>query len=74
MDLVHLLIWVLVLGLIAYLVWYIIGLMPLPQPFKNVAIIVFCIILIIILLNMVGLLGGPILRVGELTQLRAMLA
>lgn len=70
MDLVHLLIWILVLCLIAGLIWYVIGMMPIPQPFKNVVVIVFCIILIIVLLNMMGMLGGAGFRVGDLSLYR----
>jgi len=69
MDLIHLLVYVLVLCLVAGLVWYIINMMPIPQPFKNIVICVFCVILIIIILNMAGVLSGNF-RVGELNSIQ----
>lgn len=51
--LVHLLVFILVAGLI----YYVITLLPIPQPFKNVALAILCLILVIILLGDIGLLG-----------------
>jgi hypothetical protein len=52
--LVSLLIAVIVIGLI----YYIITLLPLPQPFKNVAIIILLLICVIWLLGYVGAFPG----------------
>ena len=52
----YLLIDLLILCLIAGLVYWILTLIPLPPPFKNVAIAIFLIIIVIILISM--MFGG----------------
>lgn len=62
MDLVGLLVLVLVFGL---LFWLVQSVLPLPPPFKTVAIVILCIILILVLLDQVGYLGAlhrPLIR------------
>ncbi len=57
---ISLLVSLLILGLICYLIYYVIGLMPLPQPVKNVVLIIFGILVILYLFQMlfgVGTLG-----------------
>ena len=58
MDLISLLVTILVLGLIVWLVLYVIDILPLPAPFGQVArivvIVIACIILIKILLGLAG--------------------
>ncbi len=54
-NLVQLLIDVIILGIIAYVVYWIIGLIPLPAPWKNVALAIFGLILLIIVLQFLGL-------------------
>ena len=56
--LVYVLILVIVFGLIAY----VISLIPLPHPFRPVALAVLAILLILVLLNLTGLLGPPWVR------------
>jgi uncharacterized protein YhhL (DUF1145 family) len=56
-----LLVSLLILCLIGYVVFYIIGLLPLPQPIKNIALIIFGIIVIIYLLQL--LVGGGTMSV-----------
>jgi hypothetical protein len=51
MDLISLLVLVIVFGL----VYYLITLLPLPAPFKNVALIILILIAIILLLGYSGL-------------------
>jgi hypothetical protein len=54
--LISLLVAVLVLGLI----YWLITLLPIPDPFKKIVLVVFIIICIIWVLNMFGMLGsGP---------------
>lgn len=63
-ELVHLLIWILVLGLIFYLAYWVLSLIPMPEPFGVVARVILGIIalllLISILLPMVG--SPPLIR------------
>lgn len=65
MSLVGLLIFIIVAGLIFYLAWMLVNLLPLPAPFKTAALCVLILIAIIVLLDMTGVLsgaGGPALR------------
>ena len=55
---ISMLITVLVLALVFSLIWYAIGLLPLPAPFGNIVRIVIIIIFILVLLSMIGLLPG----------------
>lgn len=57
MDLISLLIMILVVGLLLWVV----GLLPLPEPFKTAAYVVVVVIVIIYLIGMLG--GLPPLRV-----------
>ncbi len=65
MDLISLLVTVLLVGLILWLATWIIGQIPMPAPFKTVALVIVGVIGLLILLSM--LLGGlplPRLRLG----------
>lgn len=67
MSLIGLLVAVIVLGLVFYLAWLLINMLPLPQPFKTVALVILILIAIIVLLDYSGLLAGGIgLRSGRL--------
>jgi len=61
MDLVSLLVLVLVCGLIYWLIAYV---LPLPAPFKTVALVILVVIIILWLLGQVGYLGGAHLRIN----------
>lgn len=58
--LLTLLVYVLILGL----VYWVITLIPLPPPFRTVALVVFAILVIVVLIDMVtgGAIGLPALR------------
>ena len=58
MDLVSLLIAVVVLGLL----FYVVGLLPLPTPFKTIAKVIVIVIAIIYLLGLLGYGPGVRLR------------
>lgn len=58
MDLVSLLIAVVVLGLL----FYVVGLLPLPAPFKTIAKVIVIVIAIIYLLGLLGYGPGVNLR------------
>jgi hypothetical protein len=53
---IELLISLLVFCLIAGLIWYLLGMLPIPDPFKQAVTVVFVIICIIVLL---GYFAGP---------------
>lgn len=57
-----LLIQLLILVVIAGIVWWVIGQIPLPQPLRLVVIVIFAIIAIIVLCSIAGWVGplGPI--------------
>ena len=52
--LISLIIWLVILGL----VWYLIGLLPIPAPVKQVITVLFVLLLILIVLGLVGLVPG----------------
>lgn len=58
MSLVGLLVAIIILGLVFYLVWILINMLPLPPPFKQVALIVLILIAILVLLDETGLIGS----------------
>jgi heme A synthase len=63
MNLVSLLITLLVLALVFSVVWWILGQMPIPQPFRWVVNAVLGIICLIVLLGMLtGGINVPILK------------
>lgn len=66
MSLIGLLVAVIVLGLVFYLVSLLINMLPLPPPFKQVALILLILIAIIILLDYSGFLGGIGAHCGRL--------
>jgi len=64
MDLIYLLIAVIILGLVFYLLYWLIGQLPLPAPFRTVAIVILGLIAVLVLLGI--LFGGinlPRLRI-----------
>jgi Zn-dependent protease with chaperone function len=63
MDLISLLVTVVVLGLIFWLFWWLIGAVGLPEPFNKVATVLIALIAVLVLLSV--LFGGltiPTLR------------
>ncbi len=58
MDLVGFLVTILVLVLVAGIVYWIISILPIPSPFREIALAILGVILIIILLSEVGLISG----------------
>ncbi len=63
-GLIGLLITVIVIGLVCYLLWWLIGYIGLPAPFDKVARVIVALIAVIVLLDIVfGLgLGTPSIR------------
>lgn len=56
--LIHLLIWILILGLVFYLAYWALSQVPLPAPFAVAARVILAIIVIIVLIQLVLPLAG----------------
>ncbi len=56
-----LLIGLLVLALVIYVCFLIVGMLPLPEPAKQIVVLILAIVFLIILLQKLGVLGaGPV--------------
>jgi hypothetical protein len=62
MDLISLLVTLIIVGLIFYLLYWLIGQIPMPAPIKTVCLVVLGLIIVIYLLNLLFGLGLPRLR------------
>ena len=62
---IGLLINLVVLLLIFGIIWWVIGLLPIAEPFKTAIIVIGALILILILLSMIGLFGDVGWPVGR---------
>lgn len=59
-PLINAFIWLIVVGLVAYLLWWLIGYMALPQPFDKVLRVILAVIVVIVIINfLLGILGNP---------------
>lgn len=59
MSLISLLIFIIIFGLL----YWCVTLLPIPQPFRNVALVILILICIIVLLNSLGVVGSaPVVR------------
>jgi hypothetical protein len=54
-GLLGLLIWLLIFALVVYVIYLILGMLPLPQPIKNIVLIIVGVLLLIYLLSRLGL-------------------
>ena len=62
-GLIHLLIWLIVIGLIFWLLYWLIGQVGLPEPFRKVALVILAIIVVLVLVNLLlGIVGTPMIR------------
>ncbi len=57
-GLIELLVYLIVGGLIIYVVFWIVGMLALPQPIKNVITIIVALIVLLWLLSTLGVLPG----------------
>lgn len=55
---ISLLIGLLIACLVIGLVWYCIGLIPMPQPIRTIVTIIFAIIVVLVLVSYIGLPSG----------------
>ena len=60
---VSLLVWVIVIGLIFWLLWWLLSYVGLPEPFNKVARVILAVAAVLFLINvLLGLAGHPIVR------------
>jgi len=65
MNLVNLLITILILSLVFGLIWWVLGQMPIPEPFRMVVNAIIGLIAVLVLLGIVfGGINVPILRIN----------
>jgi hypothetical protein len=63
-TLVGLLIWIIIIGSICGLLWWLVGFVGLPEPFNKVARIAIAIVAVLLLINfLLGLGGQPVVRI-----------
>jgi uncharacterized membrane protein len=63
MNLLDLLVAVVVIGLVFYLLWWLLGKIALPEPFNKVAMVILCLAAVVILISMLtGSLTFPVLH------------
>jgi len=54
-DLLHLLIYLLIGGLVVYVVYWIVGMLALPQPVKTVILVIVALVVLLWLLSTFGI-------------------
>ena len=59
-------VWLVVVGLICWLIWWLIGYVGLPEPFNKVARVIVAVVAVILLINFLLSLTGatPLIRFG----------
>lgn len=66
-SLISLLVTLVLLGLVFYLLYWLVGQMPLPEPFKTVATVIIGLVAVLVLLSLLfGIAPLPVLRVRTL--------
>lgn len=63
MDLISLIVYLVIIGLVFYLIDWLLGQIPLPQPIRVVVRVLMALFLVVILLQMLGVVGLPMLPV-----------
>lgn len=64
---IALLIQIIVIGLVCYLLWWLIGYIGLPEPFDKIARVIVAVVAVVFLLNLVmGLSGSSFGNLGAL--------
>lgn len=56
-PLISFLIWLVVFVIVVYLAWLLVGVLPLPAPWKTIVWVLVCLILLLIFLQQTGLLN-----------------
>jgi heme A synthase len=55
---INLLIYLIIICLVLYVLWWVLSQIPLPQPIRTVAVVIFALVAVIMLLNMTGGISG----------------
>lgn len=62
--LVHIIIYLLIVGGICWLLWWLIGYIGLPEPFNKIARVIIAVVAVLLCINLLlGLTGEPIFRI-----------
>lgn len=62
-SLFHILISLIVIGMVCWLIWWLIGYIGLPEPFNKIARVIVAVVAVLFLINLVlGLGGTPLVR------------
>lgn len=62
---------IIVMGLVFWLLWWLIGYVGLPEPFKKIALVILAILAVFFLINLLlSLTGRPIVRMSQFEELR----
>ncbi len=62
-SLIHILIQLIVVGIVCWLLWWLLGYAGLPEPFNKIARILVAVVAVFFLINLVlGLGGTPLVR------------
>ena len=68
-PIINLIIWLLIVGILLALVYYVLDAIPIPQPFNRiiriVIVVVFVLVVVLLLLQLIG--GGGALQFPRLT-------
>lgn len=65
MSLIDILVYLVIWGLVLYVLWWAIGALGLPEPFNKVARVVLVLVTVIVLLNLlIGFAPGPRIRLS----------
>lgn len=57
------LIWIIVIGLVFWLLWWLISYIQLPEPFAKVARVILALAAVVLLINfLLGIAGHPIIK------------
>lgn len=59
---ITLLVWLIVLCIFMYIAWLVVRAFPIPSPFGNIILAIVCLIALLLFVDQVGLLRGPLLR------------
>lgn len=63
-SLVHIIIYLLIIGGICWLLWWLIGYIGLPEPFNKIARVIVAVVAVLLCINLLLSLGGgtPLIR------------
>jgi len=62
-GLLSIIMWIIIIGGVCWLLWWLIGYIGLPAPFDKVARVIIAVVAVFLLINLLlGLVGEPIVR------------